>query len=236
MKKHDETIQNLFDDYAEELKPRRDLADKAMNEMVAHQAKPSPSVRKKPSRIHLGWIVTAAVVFIAVIAIIFDLSIFNDDGELDGSGSSQFPAQTVAYYNITDVKGRSVSRDDCDDMLQVSKLVANGYQVLGERYYAFFTEDGHLRYIKAYLGVRAPDGTFTELTLIAEVDGYVRRDLQTIYQQYAYSDGLEATSSFDNSGEYVTNAYFAARNLHFYVVARNGERTDVAKEILQTLS
>ena len=238
MNKHDETIQKLFEDYASDLTPREDLAVKAKMEMVERKAQPSTSARKNSSPwIHFAWIAPVAVMFIAVIAVIFTLPLFGGPGGMfneDDTPSSSTNA--VVYYSYADVKGRSVSRNDYDDVLQVSRLEANGYQVVGEKYYAFFTEEGELRYVKAYLGVRSPDGTFTELSLIAEVDGYVRKDLQDIYHMYSSRDGLDMDSHYDDSGEYVTQAYFAAHDLHFYVLARNGQRTNAVNAILQMLS
>lgn len=237
MDKHDEKIQNLFDDYAQELKPREDLAEKARLTMVANnQAKPSTSTRKNSSFwVHFAWITPVAAVFIAIVVIMFNLPFFalgNLFGDDDSSGQT---TTTVAYYTYADVKGRSVSRADYDDVLQVSRLEKNGYDIVGERYYAFFTEKGELRYIKAYLGVRSPDGTFTELTLIAEVDGYVRKDLQDIYDLYSGFNSMSVNSGYDSVDEYVTQAYFAARNLHFYIVAHNGQYTDVPRDIMEII-
>ena len=239
MNKHDESIQNLFDNYASELTPRQDLAEKAKMEMVERKAQPSTSARKNSSFwVHFAWITPVAAVFIAVVVLMFNLPIFTGLGNLFNDGESPSNQQTttaVAYYTFADVKGRRVDRDDYDEMLNVSKLETNGYDIVGERYYAFFTEEGELRYVKAYLGVRSTDGTFTELELIAEVDGYVRRDLQNIYEQNRNLKGLGVEGNYDDSGEYITQAYFAARNLHFYVVARNGQRTQVPVDILQHL-
>ena len=237
MKKHDETIQHLFDDYAETLTPRNDLAEKARLEMVANkQAQPSASARKSSSGwIHLAWITPVAAVFIAIVVIIFSSPLFAGIGDRLGDNDTP-PQPAVAYYTYADVKGKSVSLDYCDYMLQINKLTANGYEIVGQRCYAFFTDDGELRYVKAYLGLRSADGTFTEITLIAEVDGYVREDLQDIYDSNNSHEGLSVDSSTDTNGEYVTRGYFAARNLHFYVVARNGQRTDVAQDIMKIIS
>lgn len=239
MKKHDERIQNLFDDYAEQLTPRQDLAEKAKMEMVADkQAKPSPSSRPKTSFwTRFAWITSVAAVFIAIIVIIFSLPTTNDGmGNMSNGSGPQQSAPAVVYYSYADVKGKSVYLDDYDDVLQISKLSATGYQVVGQRYYGFFTQDGQLRYVKAQLGVRSTDGTFTELELIAEVDGYVRRDLRDIYDRYSSTDGLKVGSGYDVDGEYVTQGYFAARNLHFYVMARNGQRSNVAEDIMRLLA
>ena len=241
MNRHDEQIQNLFDDYAKELAPRQDLADKAKMEMVASkQANQSVSARKKSSFwVHFAWITPVAAVFIAVIVAIFSLPSFIG-GLRDKFGGDDQPSQrpqvAVAYYTYADVKGKSVNIADYNDQLQINRLTANGYQVVGQHCYAFFTEAGALRYIKAYLGIRSPDGTFTELTLIAEADGYVRQDLRDIYDLCSNLSGMGIDRSHEENGEYVTQAFFAARDYHFYVIARNGQFVDDAKDILEILA
>ena len=239
MNERDERIQNLFDNYADELAPRADLADKALAEMTANKTQPSASPRKKSSFwANLAWIAPIAAVFIAVLVAIFSLPVFNGGlGDTNGEGTtdnvpSQQPTVAVSYYTYADVKGRSVDIADYDDELQLSKLLASGYRVVGQKCYAFYTSDDQLRYIKVYLGLRSADGTFTELELIAEVDGYVRSDLRDIYNNYHYHSGLSAHSDYDDKGEYITQAFFATRDMHFYAVARNGQYTTEARDIL----
>ena len=235
MKKHDETIQQLFDDYAEQLSPRQDLAERARMEMVERKAQPSASARRKSSFwVNFAWIAPVVAVFIAVVITLFSSPLFSSVGDLLGEDStSNQPA--VVYYTHADVKGRSASIDDYADALQIGRLKNYDYEVTAQRCYAFFAED-ELRYVKVYLGIRSSNGTFTELDLVAEVDGYRRADLQEFYDEYSSVNGLGTKSGYDSSGEYVTKGYFAARNLHFYVVARNGQKTSVAAEILEIIS
>ena len=148
MNKHDETIQNLFEDYANDLAPREDLAERAKMEMVERKAQPSTSARKNSSAwIHLAWLAPVAVVFVAVIAVIFTLPIFSGFGNMlpEEQAPSQQPTNAVTYYTYADVRGRSVDINDYDDALNISSLKANDYQLVGQRCYAFFTEDGELR-------------------------------------------------------------------------------------------
>ncbi|MCH5156473.1 MAG: hypothetical protein J1G02_01185 [Clostridiales bacterium] len=239
MKKQDETIQKLFDDYAQELKPCENLAEKAKMEMVAKQAKPLPSARKKSTFWrNFAWITPTVAVFVVLVVVLFSLPMFTlpDSSTNQGENPSVSVKPTVAYYTYADVKGRSANLSDYDDVLHISKLSDNGYEILGVKCYAFFTDSNELRYVKVYLGVRSPDGIFTELELIGEVDGYVRNDLKDIYHSYSDVDGLSIDGDYDKSGEYVTQAYFAARDWHFYVAARNGQRTEVAQDILQLLA
>ena len=233
MNKRNETIQNLFDEYAETLEPRADLASKARIQMAANQAQPSASARKKSGLVHLAWIAPVAVVFVAIIAVIFTLPMFNWGGSI-GEDTPQ-TAPTVVYYTFADVKGSKVSIEQYDDMLQLDRLARYGYQIVGSKCYAFFTSDRELRYLKVQLGVRSSSGTFTELDLIVEVDGYVRADLQEVYQANSRYNGINSHEGYDENGEYVTKAYFAARDMHFYVVAINGEPTRETLEILQLI-
>ena len=236
MNKHDEKIQNLFDDYAKQLTSREDLADKAIKEMVANNAQPSGSARKNSSfGAHFAWITPVVAVFIAVVILMFNLPLLGN-GNWFNKDEPPSEQPTVIYYTYADVKGRSVSLDYCDYVLKLDRLRANGYEIVGEHCYAFYTDNGELRYIKAYLGVRSADGTFTEFVLTAEVDGYVRKDLQDIYDKFSNMSRMVVDSREDSNGEYVTQAFFATRDLHFYAVARNGQYTQVAKDILTIIS
>ena len=237
MKKQDEMIKQLFDGYARELTPRDDLSSAARDEMTVlnKQQQPSASARKNNGFArHLGWIIPVSVVvlFVAVVSVFLPFLRFGD-----GTGSGNDVVTTPPapeYYTFSDVKGRSIAIDDCDDMLQISRLL-DKYVLISERYYAFYTQDGELRYIRANLALRDSDGTFTEIELIAEVDGYVREDLERTYNAYSGYGDLVCGSNYADNGEYVTQAFFAARDMHFYVVARNGQATKVAREIISML-
>ena len=236
MKKQDDMIQELFDSYASELTPRDELSSAARDEMTALnvQQKPSASARKNNGFVrHLGWIIPVSLVFVVLLVLMAFSPVLGLDDFFQDNSTAQNPPETV--YTFADVKGRSVTLADCDGMLQISRLKSAGYEVLNAHYYAFYTADGDLRYIRALLGVRTEDGEFTEIELIAEVDGYVREDLKSIYDSHSGYSGLVSESGYADNGEYVTQAYFAARDMHFYVVARNGQLTGVARDIISML-
>lgn len=237
MKKQDDSIKKLFDDYASELAPREDLSSAARFEMTAiGKTKPSVSSRPKKSFArHLGWIIPVGLVVTFVVIFSMFLPIFGLGDSTQGGHNAQKPPVSETVYTFADVKGRSVSLSDCDSMLKISNIKQE-YQVVSERYYAFYTADGELRYINALLGVRNSEGEFTEILIIAEVDGYVREDLKTVYDRYSKYENLVMNGSYAENGEYVTQAYFAAREMHFYVEARNGRLTDIAYSIIRTLA
>ena len=244
MKKNDDTIQKLFDDYAEELNERADLGQRAMDALVAKNAKKTQ--QRKPSI--WTWL---APVCCALIFAVVSVSIWSTTGPLDGdmnqSGSPNFSGQdssqseddstrTPVYYALSEVKGRNIAFSDCDDTLKVSQVKHNEeYQVVYERYYAFYFADGTLAYVKAVLGVRSDEG-FCEIVIVAEADGVVRDDLRDAYEDYlSGNDRAYMFTNLDDNGEYVTNAFFTARNAHFYVYAMTGANGALAEKIISKI-
>lgn len=235
MNKQDDKIKQLFDDYASELTPREDLASKARAEMTASKQDKQPVSSRKKSIFwrHFAWIAPVFMVMIVVVSLISAPVLFPDTDPPVTQPPTMTETVTPQYYTFADVKGRSVSADSYDDVLHISSL-KNEYEVVSERYYAFFTDDGELRYIKVFLGVRSADGTFTEMELIAEVDGYVREDLSYTYSACKSYNDFVSIDGYER-GEYVTKGFFYARNMHFYVIARNGQRCDAVEEIISTI-
>ena len=243
MNKQDDKIKQLFDDYAKELTPRDDLAGLARAEMTASKTeRKQPASERKKSNfwIYFACIAPVCVVMIVVIALVASPIFGFVGGIFDGITHPSNPSPPTLTqmhtdsYSYDDVKGRSISLEDCDDVLRIS-YIKQAYEVVGERYYAFYTDDGELRYIKALLGVRSLDGSFTEIELIAEVNGYVREDLKDIYDNNKRRDELFTEIGKDDSGEYVTKGFFFARDMHFYVYARNGQYSKVAEEIISKI-
>lgn len=237
MMKKDEQINKLFDDYAEQLAPREELSSKARAEMAASDGKKSSSSRKRSGWLHLLWIMPVWIVFALSLALVSRV-IFGHDGNGNLPGAEDIP-QTVDYYTFADVFGKRVQPNDAneyakvEDCIKVSALKQR-YEVVSERYYVFYAYgDKQPRYIKAYLALRSADGVFTELELIAEYDGYVRSDLKEVYECVSDNKIFVWSADFDQSGEYVTKGYFAARGAHFYVVGRNGQPS---QEVCQIIS
>lgn len=251
MKGQKDEIKKLFDDYADELTPRQDLASKAKTAMSVKNNKQSVKSNKQSANRRIGWIASLASAFVVLIICVgIVLPFINGNGSDIHPGIEQTPSQgpgqnaqtgdeslnSIVYYAISDVKGKSVGLSDVDDKLQISRLEYSGYQIVSERYYAFYTDEGELAYIKALIGVRGDSG-FAEITIIAEADGMVRDDFKDIYLQYGNLDEslLVRDTQLDDKGEYVTQGFFKARDMHFYVYATTGASRSLSEKIISNL-
>lgn len=246
MKKNDDAIQKLFDDYAEDLGQRPDLAERAKAALAAKNAAERVNGTKQQRKPNLwSWLApvcAALLVFVVSFSVLGRLGLFSRGDLEDGSiteGNQQMTSPNspyMQYYSSADVKGRSVSLAEIDGTLQISQIKADvEYQVVSERYYAFYFEDGTLAYIKAVLGVRSDEG-FCEITVIAEPDGLLRNDLRDAYENNISGRNAEIMiTKLDDNGEFVTNAYFSARGAHFYAYALTGASRTLAEEILSKI-
>ena len=245
MKKNDDSIQKLFDDYADGLNERTDLADKARQALAEQNAKKAQ--RRKPKI--WNWLAPVCAVLILVVSISLWSRIiggfggfgpggvpnYPNDGPSQSDGNGNHNAQII-YYSLSDVKGRSVTPSQASKTLDVSAIEADReYKIVYERYYAFYFASGRLAYVKALLGVRSEEG-FCEITIIAEVDGVVRKDLLEYYDAYIRSgDVAMMRTKLDDKGEYVTNACFSVAKAHCYVSAMTGANDRLAEKIISKI-
>ena len=241
MKKNDDTIQKLFDDYAEGLNERTDLADKARQALAEQNAKKAQ--RRKPRL--WAWLAPVCAVLILVVSISVWAPII---GGLDfgSSGLPNNPSQNdgdnannnaqINYYSLSQVKGRRVTASQASETIDVSAIESDGeFGIVYERYYAFYFENGKLAYVKALLGVRSEEG-FCEITIIAELDGMVRDDLRYYYNDYIRnSDVAIMNTRLEERGEYVTVACFNIANAHCYVYAMTGANAQLAEKIISKI-
>ena len=247
MKKNDDTIQKLFDDYAEGLNERTDLVDKARQALAEQNVNRAPQKRK--SRIW-RWLAPICTVLILVVSISLWAQIIRGLGSIGpggvpnypNDGPSSYPSQSegnhnaqVTYYSLSDVKGRSVTPSQASKTIDVSAIESDGdYKIVYERYYAFYFASGRLAYVKALLGVRSEEG-FCEIVIIAEVDGVVRKDLRDFYDGYIRRNDVLMHTDLDEKGEYVTNACFSIDKAHCYVSAMTGANGQLAEKIISKI-
>ena len=243
MKKNDDTIQALFDDYAEDFNERSDLASKATQALAAKNANQQNTSKSQRKPKIWNWLTP---IFAALIVVVLSFSIWSptngDNVGPNGSNQNQADSSndetqtTLKYYTSAEVKGRSVALTNFDETLNVSKIKDNEeYSVISERYYAFYFTNGELAYVKAVLGVRSDEG-FCEIVIIAESDGVVRSDLRDAYDYYiSGSKHANMYTRLDDKGEFVTEAYFNARNAHFYVYGMTGANRALAEKIISEI-
>ena len=237
MKKNDDSIQKLFDDYAEGLQERGDLSSRARQALAEQNAK-----RAKQRKLKFwNWLAPVFAVLIVVVSIsiwspIFGGQVGTVPNPPDGSGDGSTQNAQITYYSLSDVKGRTVSASQIAATLDVSPIESDDeFVIVAARYYAFYFENGELAYVKAILRVRSEEG-LCEITIIAEVDGLVRKDLRDYYDNYIRgNDYPTMNTQLGEKGEYVTNACFNSANAHYYVVAMTGANGQLAEKIISKI-
>lgn len=236
MMKKDEQIKKIFEDYGDDLQANESLSYKARLAMAASDGKRSSLSSEKHSRKILVWIIPVCAILI-VAAVLFGLPVFGGNSNvLPDNTENNFLQSNVEYYSAVDVKGKAVRFEECNSVLKLDSINKNGeFQIVSADCYAFYSDNDEFVYYKLFLGVRSADGTFTELKIVAEKDGFVHADFAEIYREASKNDQNLFYADYDESGEYVTHAFFAARNFHFYVWGRNGQPSSDVEKIIKNL-
>lgn len=213
-----EKIQKLFDDYADELADQSHLASKARQQMA-----------NRPKRLNLiKWLSpVAAFCVLAVICIAVLPNVAPPLSTPDYTPNDSSASGPVVAYDVSEVKGRLASVESVAHLFNIDNLQTETSKVVYQKFGEYYL-DGELVYVKAEIGVITESG-ITEVYAMAEKDGYLRSDLEADVANFANGQAI-VSHSWQSNGEYVTNAYFCARGMHFYVYATGG--TDNAEEII----
>ncbi len=229
MKRNDK-IQQIFDDYAQNLPDRSDLADRARSVMSQNAQSNCAVPSAKPSGKRRGfiWAMCGVCAVIAVCLAVFPVILngnFYDNNKLQ-------------YYTSRQINGKALSASQTAPYLPVERFGGDDWTVVYDKYYGYFADDGDLRYIVADLGVRAADGGFVEITLIAEKNGYLCRSFAEEYNATLRKGQLSAyTYTADRyKGEYLTSAFFRLDDYHYYVSAMTGANDSLAEQIINKLT
>lgn len=210
----DKQIQQLFDNYSDTLEPQTHLAERA-RELLRDSSRPKTAPKRA-----MWKSVFAVCCFFAVLlvfGVVLHGVLFPGQGE---------PNRVVAY-DVTAVRGKSVVRADVTDVLPLNAFDESAsYEIVSEKYYAFYFKDSNeLAYVRAILGISTPNG-IVEVSLIAETKDFVRNDLRGYYNEcIKNSNSVQFGAANTEKGEYVTSAFFEARNMHFYVAAQGNPTT-----------
>ena len=209
-------IQKLFDDYAESLSPQPQLASRAKERYLSMQ------VAQKPRRAVWAAAVCAVIVFVIAAAAVLPV--------LTGGGEPQ-------VYAASQTAGQRVDADFAGEIVNLQAFEGSAYSIVSQKYYAFRL-DGNVVYMAAQLGFSTDQG-IVEVQFVAEKDGFVRLDWRTDYERYLKdNDGLRVVERRPENmpGEYVTNAYFKANGMRFYVYTQcNPSAAQFVQPILQIM-
>lgn len=215
-------IQQLFDSYEQGVSPQTHLVGKAQAELSAR--------RSNGTKQRTRWTWTAVVCCALALLLI-----------TVGVAKTILPAPAdVQYYTASEVVKKSVDGVFAGEKINLSGFDNSPYTLVSQKYYAYyFKSSGQLAYIVAQLGFSTENG-IVEMRLIAESDGYVKLDWNSDYQKHLKNNSaLSVLPDYgtDLVGEYVTNAYFRANGMHFYVYTQsNPTAGQFVQPILQILS
>lgn len=224
--KQNDKIQNLFDDYADSLPVRQDLAQKAAREVERRKKKPT----------FWRWFSPLAA---AVVLVVFCFAVFpsilqgtNKPGD-NASKPSEGQNQTqILYYAVSDVIGKTLSAEDAQKTFKVAELDSDVGQVIYQKYYAFYVRGtSDVAYYKACLGVMI-NGNLTEVYAIAENKNYRSDDLYRDFASFYAGEQTQYHFGYER-GEWVTGACFVARDFRYFVSTTGGN--DDGMQIIEKL-
>lgn len=223
MMNDDKEIRRMFDEYADGLEPRPDLASRAHEKMNATRRDASRPVNRK--HVVLISLASLAAVAVGIFAVNAVKEIFDSDS------SSSAPMQ-ITKYEVTDVRAVSVSREDISKYFDMSALEAQ-YDVFAENYFAcYLKSSGELVYYRGTFGIETEFGT-TQVGMIAEKAEYRRTDLETEFSGLLDANTAPVTEQYYIDGEYISKSYYSADDTHYYVTTMGN--TEDAYEIISNM-
>ena len=229
MEEKDKDIERLFDEYADGLRPRADLASRARQQM---QPRRERAHAKRVAVISIASFAgVAASIAVAVLSV---NALFRVSGN-DGAGSSATPpAINATEYNIADVRAVSVSRETATEYFDLSSIEEQ-YNVFAESYYAcYLKESGELVYVRGSFGLETENGT-TQVGMIAEKAEYRRTDLNQNFKYIIGNSSEPITAKNYIDGEYISQTYWSTETTHYYVTTMGNDGTaySVVADILR---
>lgn len=235
MDEKDKDIRQLFDEYADGLGSRPDLAAKAREKMrVRRQA---DSARGRRAALVLACMAGAAAsVTVCVFAVktLFNVTGgMNDDPPTDNSPA--VPPSTVftTTYAVSDVRAVAVSREVASEYFDISSIEAQ-CNVFAETYYACYLKDsGELVYVRGAFGMETEYGT-TQVGVIAEKAAYRRTDLEHKFSNIIRDSATPLVAKAYIDGEYVSQVYLGTSSLHYYVTTMGNDEYayDIVADLL----
>lgn len=236
----DRQLQQLFDDYANELPERHDLASKARAQMTEKNGKRyeretrriSARAKRRTVIITVSSLAAAAAVGVFAFGVLPKMLVGGSNSGTPPATDGDASLVGITRYSLDEVRAVSVSAEFAKSYIDLDELRAQS-DVFDEHYYACYIENKEDPvYVRAVFGVGTTNGT-TEMSVIAERDGYRRNDLQKSYGGLITPSGYYMYYNDYDRGEYVTAAYFAARGYNYYVYAQSG--AGFANDLIENL-
>lgn len=220
---NEEKIQYLFDDFALELSPRPELAEKARKQM---------SAKKKTRTVWVRVMALCAVVLVVYVGMALALL--------------KVVRETPVTYAQSDVIGHSadLSAENISQLQAISQLKTmfekdDCYNVLSEKCLIYtFKSNGNFAYAKIRYGILTENG-MVEMDVIVESSDCIKADLKDIYKINIKNNKGEVhlSVSAEYIGERVTSAYWEDNVARYYISAQcNGQAVDDAQKIIDLIS
>lgn len=216
----DQRIQQLFDNYANELPQQLNLAENARTKMTG---------RKKACRKRRTFFARLGAICCALIVCVLCLSVVTRvlSGNRNDNDASSAPEQSLKTYAVSDLRGMRLTGGDeagtigsVRTMFAIDEVESLFGEVVNATYTAYYSSDGLLTCISAAYRVRYSD-RLVDVTVIGEINGFVNEQL---YGEYRYfSDNNAGFIHGETDGEAVCRAFVENAKVHFYVTASNSD-------------
>lgn len=216
----DQRIQQLFDNYANELPQQLNLAENARTKMTG---------RKKACRKRRTFFARLGAICCALIVCVLCLSVVTRvlSGNRNDNDASSAPEQSLKTYAVSDLRGMRLTGGDeagtigsVRTMFAIDEVESLFGEVVNATYTAYYSSDGLLTCISAAYRVRYSD-RLVDVTVIGEINGFVNEQL---YGEYRYfSDNNAGFIHGETDGEAVCRTFVENAKVHFYVTASNSD-------------
>lgn len=216
----DQRIQQLFDNYANELPQQSNLAENARAKMAGRKN----TVKKRRTFFaRFGAVCCALIVCVLCLSVVTRVL----PGNKNDNAMPSAPEQSFKTYALADLHG--VRLTDSDEPGTIGSVrtvfaindVENLFgEVINATYTAYYSRDGVLAYVEATYRVRSFD-SFVDVTVIGESNGLVNEQLSGEYKYFSDNDGGLIYGEVD--GEAVCRTFVENTKVHFYVTAANAD-------------
>ena len=218
----DDKIQQLFDNYADELPQQNNLCSRAAQAMAqnAERKKTTASFWKK-----LTGILAASFVLVFFVGFVIGVVVPSNGNKNDDNQPSDEPSPQVNIYAANEATTFVVNKPTSTKLsgeLTAAQIIdldnidfGDGVSVIGVRYFAEYLADGQLASLTAVWRVYV-EQSFVDITIVAEANGLLALSREQAYGYFEH--GMQRWHTTQN-GEEVTIGYLRATDFHYYVSA-----------------